>query len=261
MRDVSAGRMRPPDWVRAEGEPLGRLAGACRATRLVELAALAPFAERALSAPERARIEGLRGRRRTSCIAARLACKRLARRLSGDDDRTPSEAITTVRPERPQLPACPRTDGRGAWACSVAHDRRFAVAVAAEGPVGVDVEALSERVLKSRSLYMHPAEEALVRASVLGEVAAAVRIWSVKEAVTKALDVTLAAAWERVEVTAVGEDESRLRLDGREELRAVHDRVGAHVFTLFSGAFPPASASPSAGRWPSTWRRRVPSRR
>jgi phosphopantetheinyl transferase len=232
MRDVSAGRMRPPEWVRVEGEPLGRLAGTCRATSIVEIAALAPFAEQALSAPERARVEGLRGRRRASCIAARLACKRLARRLSGDDHRTPSEAITTVRPERPQLPACPRTDGRGADPCSVAHDRRFAVAVAAEGPVGVDVEALSERVLKSRALYMRPAEEALVRASALGEVAAAVRIWSVKEAVTKALDITLAAAWERVEATAVGEDESRLRVDGREEVCAVHDRVGEHVFTV-----------------------------
>jgi hypothetical protein len=145
MRDVSAGRMQPPDWIRAEREPLGRLAGACRALAVIELAALAPFSERALSAPERARIEGMRGRRRSSCVAARLACKRLARRLSDDDDRTPSEAITTVRPERPELPVCPRTDGRGTEACSVAHDRRFAVAVAAEGPVGVDVEVLSER--------------------------------------------------------------------------------------------------------------------
>ncbi|MCU0564287.1 MAG: polyketide synthase dehydratase domain-containing protein [Desulfobacterales bacterium] len=237
MRDVSAGRMRPPAGVRAGDEPLGRLAAACRAFSVVELAALAPFAERTLSAPELARVEGLRGRRRASCTAARLACKRLARQLSGGDDRTPPGAITTVRPERPQLPACPRTDGRGAGACSVAHDRRFAVAVAAEGSVGVDVEALDERVLRSRALFMHPAEEALVRASALGEVAAAVRIWSVKEAVTKALDIPLAAAWARVEVTSVGEGESRLRLDDREELRAVHDRVEDHVFTVVGGQF------------------------
>jgi phosphopantetheinyl transferase len=109
--------------------------------------------------------------------------------------------------------------------------------VAAEGSVGVDVEALDERVLRSRALFMHPAEEALVRASALGEVAAAVRIWSVKEAVTKALDIPLAAAWARVEATSVGEGESRLRLDGREELRAVHDRVGDHVFTVVGGQF------------------------
>ena len=191
MRDVSGGRLRPPDWVRGDGEEAaaGRLAGRCRAMAVIELSALAPFAERALSEPEHARLAGMRGRRRTSYIAARLACKRLARRLSGDDVRTPAEAITTIRSDRPLLPACPRTDGRAAQPCSVAHDRRFAVAVAADGPVGVDVETLSERVLKSRSLYMSAAEEALVRASPLGEVAAALRVWSVKEAVTKALDI------------------------------------------------------------------------
>ena len=111
------------------------------------------------------------------------------------------------------------------------------MAVAADGPVGVDVETLSERVLKSRSLYMSAAEEALVRASPLGEVAAALRVWSVKEAVTKALDITLAAAWQRVQVIALEPFESRLRLDDREELRAVHDRVGEHLFTVVGGQF------------------------
>jgi phosphopantetheinyl transferase len=239
MRDVSGGRLQPPDWVRGDGEEAaaGRLAGRCRAMAVIELSALAPFAERALSDPEHARLAGMRGRRRTSFIAARLACKRLARRLSGDDVRTPAGSITTVRADRPLLPACPRTGGRATQSCSVAHDRRFAVAVAADGPVGVDVETLSERVLKSRSLYMNAAEEALVRASPLGEVPAALRVWSVKEAVTKALDIALAAAWQRVQVIALEPFESRLRLDDREEQRAVHDRVGEHLFTLVGGQF------------------------
>jgi phosphopantetheinyl transferase len=234
MRDVSGGRLRPPDWVRGDGEAAaaGRLTGSCRALAVVALAALAPFAERALSERERTRLAGMRGRRRTSYVAARLACKRLARRLSGDDHRASSASITTIRADRPQLPVCPRTDGRIAHCCSVAHDRGFAIAVAAEGPVGVDVETLSERVLKSRSLYMHASEEVLVRESALGEVEAALRVWSVKEAVTKALEIALAAAWQRVEVTALAPFESRFRIDGREGLRAVHDRVGEHVFTL-----------------------------
>jgi phosphopantetheinyl transferase (holo-ACP synthase) len=62
-------------------------------------------------------------------------------------------------------------------------------------------------------------------------------VWSVKEAVTKALDIALAAAWQRVQVIALEPFESRLRLDDREELRAVHDRVGEHLFTLVGGQF------------------------
>lgn len=232
MRDVSGGRLTPPDWIRGGGEPPpSRVAARCRALSVIELAALAPFAERALSPAEQSRVAPMRGRRRTSFVAARLACKRLSRRLSGDDRHTPPQSIDTLEPGRPERPACPPTDGRTGYACSVSHDRRFAVAAAGDGPVGIDVEALSDRVLRSRSLYLHPAEERLVQAFPLGPAAAALRIWSLKEAVAKALDLPLAEAWRRVETTAVGAAESRLTIDGR-ELSAVHDEVGGHVFTV-----------------------------
>jgi phosphopantetheinyl transferase len=234
MRDVSGGRMRPPAWIRPTGSPgaTNRIAGACEASAVIELAALPPFAEKTLSQREQLRLAGMSGRRRKSYLAARLACKRIVRRISSNDMLTAPGEITTVCDDRPDRPCCPLTDGRSLLSCSVSHDDRFAVAVAADGRVGVDVERASERLLKSRSLYMSAPEQVLNRRSHLGEVQTAVRIWSVKEAVAKALDITLADAWRRVEVCAVGSFESRFCLDGQDAWTAVHEMVEEHVFTL-----------------------------
>ena len=106
MRDVSAGRMRPPEWIRtgARSPATNRVAGACRASAVIELDALLPFAEKTLSELERNRYAGMRGRRRKSFLAARLACKRVSRLLSGHDTQTAPEDITTVCGGRPQYP-------------------------------------------------------------------------------------------------------------------------------------------------------------
>ncbi len=234
MRDVSGGRMRPPEWIRPPAPPAEahRLAGMCRASAVIELAALAPFADQTLSERERPRLAGMGSRRRKSYLAARLACKRVARQLSGHDTRTAPGDITTVCPERPDRPCCPPTDGRSSFSCSVSHDERFAVAVAADRRVGVDLEKTSARLLKSRSLFMTAAEQALVREARLGEAEAGVRIWSIKEAVAKALDIPLAAAWNRVGVYEIGALESRFQIDGHGAHVAVHDSIERHVFTL-----------------------------
>jgi phosphopantetheinyl transferase len=209
-----------------------RIAGACQAAAVIELAALAPFAERALSEPERLRLAGMGSRRKRSYLAARVACKRVARQLSDNDARTAAGDITTVCPDRPERPRCPASNERCVFSCSVSHDDRFAVAVAADWRVGVDVEQASERLLKSRSLYMSEPEQALARGSQLGEIEAAVRIWSIKEAVAKALDISLAAAWNRVEVCTVDSFESLFTVDGQDAWSAVHEMVEEHVFTL-----------------------------
>jgi phosphopantetheinyl transferase len=234
MRDVSGGRMVPPEWIRtgAQATAVDRIAGASKAAAVIELAALAPFAERALSEPERLRLAGMGSRRKKSYLAARVACKRVARQLSDNDARTAAGDITTVCPDRPERPRCPASNGRCVFSCSVSHDDRFAVAVAADRRVGVDVEQASERLLKSRSLYMSEPEQALARESRLGEIEAAVRIWSIKEAVAKSLDVALATAWRRVQVRAVGSLESGFSIDGEGSYAAVHGSVERHVFTL-----------------------------
>lgn len=234
MRDVSGGKMRPPEWIKigAQPEVAKRIAGACRASAIIEPIALAPFAEKTLSEPERQRYAGMRGRRCNSYLAARLACKRISRLLSGHDTQTAPEDITTVYTDRPQVPCCPLTDGGSPYWCSVSHDDRFAVAVAADKRVGVDVEKTSERLLKSRSLYMSEQEQALVLESHLRPIEAAVRIWSIKEAAAKAFDINLAEAWARVQVCAIDYNESRFQIDGQDTHTALHDSIGQHVFTL-----------------------------
>ena len=233
MRDVSGGKRVPPRWITRGGQKqtAERIAACCRAISVIELKSVAPFANKVLSAEEKIRFEKMGDRRRKSFLAARLACKRLSRTLSGQDEVTDPRDISTVFADRPH-PCCPRTDGGAVCACSVSHDNRFSVAVARDRPVGIDVEKVSRRVLKTRRLYMDESEIALVRASLLGEAETAVRIWSIKEAVTKALDINLADAWRRVRVTTVDAYESRFKIDDDAPSRAFHDAVGQHVFTL-----------------------------
>lgn len=233
MRDVSAGHMKPPKWVMDRGTepPLERMRNYCRGISLVELKSILPFAERSLSNCERKRLEGLGETRIRSYLAARLACKRLYRRLRGGDLRTPASDITTICADQTR-PCCPLSNHDSPVSCSVSHDNRFGIAAACDDLVGVDVERISERVLKSRHLYMSDSEELLVREAALGEMEVAVRIWTIKEAVAKALDMNLAESWNRVEVCSVGAFESKVQLDGHDFLTAVHDTVGRHLFTL-----------------------------
>jgi phosphopantetheinyl transferase len=96
----------------------------------------------------------------------------------------------------------------------------------------VDVERISERPLKSRHLYMDESEQLLALEPALGERRTAVRIWTIKEAVAKAFDMTLAESWNRVRVIAVGRFESRFQVDGEEPRTAIHAEVDDHLFTL-----------------------------
>ena len=128
--------------------------------------------------------------------------------------------ITTVDPDL-ERPCCPLTNGDLALPCSVSHDDRFAIAVASDQRVGVDVEKTSGRVIKSGSLFMSKNEQTLVRSSALGEIEAAVRIWSIKEAAAKALDFTMADSWNRVHVMDVGQYKSAIRIDDMDVYSAI----------------------------------------
>jgi len=97
--------------------------------------------------------------------------------------------------------------------------------------MGIDVEVLSGRALKARHLYMGEAESNLADRSSLGVLAAALRVWSIKEGVTKALNMPIGEAWKRVRVLDIGFHESRLTVDV-ERFTAFHDTVDDHVFTL-----------------------------
>ena len=233
MRDVSAGRLKPPQWI-SNGEStrsLDRIRHHCHALALIDLRTVLPFAEKTLSNHEQKRVQTMQARRKRNYLAARLACKRLSRTLSGNDTHTSASEITTVS-EDGVRPCCPHTAGSSALMCSVSHDECFAIAVASVRRVGIDVEKVSARVLKSRHLFLSAKEQALIQASQLGQIEAAVRIWSVKEAVAKALDITLADAWSRVRVIAVGQDQSSFLIDEKDPCTGIHAIVGAHLFTL-----------------------------
>ena len=269
MRDVSGGRMKPPEWIMAPSEPtvashksvpvqigtaglvsptgagkapepvegktpLKHLSEHCQALSVIELETVQDFADKALSDQELIRFAKMRDKRGRSYLAARLCCKSLSRKLSGNDLNTSPQSITTVSPDLIR-PRCPMTDGSLPFSCSVSHDSRFAIAVASESRIGVDVERASERVLKGQKFYMNEAEQSLAKVSSLGEIQASLRVWSIKEAVSKALDIKLTDAWHSVRVTDIGSDKSRILIDKERRWQyvpAFHDTVDDHVFTL-----------------------------
>jgi len=231
MRDVSGGRVRPPGWVRFDGtDPLATIRKHCEALCVIEEAAVAGFAADALTAGERTRFDRMGMRRKKSYLMGRLALKALARKLAGQDRQTPASAIHTMM-EDGVRPFCPDLAGRGPAFCSLSHDQRFAVAAGGREPMGIDVEVLSGRALKARHLYMEKTESALADRSPLGVLAAALRVWSIKEGVTKALNMPIGEAWQRVRVLDAGIHESRLTVNG-DHFMAFHDTVDDHVFTL-----------------------------
>ena len=193
-----------------------------------------PFAEQCLTDAERQRTTGMSPRRRASYGSSRLACKRLYRRLAGDE-RTPPEGIHTLAEDGIRPVA-----GPSGLPCSVAHDRRFTVAVAARTAVGVDVEGLEDRLLENLRLYADEAEQALVASSPLGGVAAAARVWTIKEAAAKMLGIDLAVAWSRARVLEIGPDESRVALGAEPAVAARHVELDGHVITLLRRAALPA---------------------
>jgi phosphopantetheinyl transferase len=235
MRDVSGGRLAPPAWIRRkhQEDPLAGLRSRCEAMTIVELDAVAPFAEKTLSPLEKERFEKMGARQARSFLAARIALKRLFRRGHQEKGLVPARDIETVCAGSTK-PGCSHEAYPSPLYCSASHDHRFAIAILAPGLVGVDVEVLSDKALKSGRLFMSENEQRLVTQSALGQRDAAVRVWSTKEAVAKATGLSLADAWQRVRMMTIGESESRFSMEGKDLFTAVHAVVNQHVFTLFN---------------------------
>jgi len=235
MRDISGGRTSPPEWIqKRQGEDLlANIARSDNKLAIIERRSVAPFACETLSKDEQQRYHPMVADRKNSFLAARLALKRISRELSGGDRRIPPGDINTVRPGSPK-PFCPVSGESQQPFCSVSHDSRFAIAVAADNPVGIDVEQITARALKNGSLFMHKSEEELTKHFSKGEVEAAVRIWSAKEAAAKALDMPLARSWDRVALTTIGLNESLLQVKDMGTYTVAHDTVDGHLFTLFN---------------------------
>jgi len=232
MNDVSKKTLMPPPWILSSADRrLDPIRAACRDFSLIELTAVTKPCVKALSPSELDRFGRMSEKRRTSYLAARLALKKISRRLSGHDMGTPASAITTVKPDG--LPACPLTNGDERFRCTASHDSRFAVAAASEHKIGIDVEELSERVLKARHFYMHEDELSLVKSHTLGEVEASARVWTIKEAVSKASGMHLADAWQRTRVMEIGSEKSMVLIDD-DTHKAIHAVVDGHLITLIT---------------------------
>lgn len=232
MRDVSGGRLHPPDWIRGQtqADPLEKLKQSCQDIAIVELNAVAGSAHKALTCLERERYEKMGDRRRKSFIAARMALKHLYRRTQECEDTLPADKIETVRKNSP-LPCIGAANSSDNIYCSASHDRRFAVSVVDSQAVGIDVEVICPKALKADRIFMSRSEQHRIVQSPMEESSAAIRIWSIKEAVAKASGMNLADAWSQVEVTLVGEEESLLEVNG-ETMTARHATVDEHLFTL-----------------------------
>jgi phosphopantetheinyl transferase len=237
MRDVSQGRLQPPRWIerKAQGDPLARLKARCLDLCVIELEAVAPFAHRGLTDVESQRFQRMGQRRRRSYLGARMALKRLSRKLGDGLPQMPSHTLHTHAADGLR-PRCVWATNSADLHCSASHNRRFAAAAAADAPVGIDVERVTDRAVRCSSIFMSEVERQLLHRTSLGRAAAAVRIWSVKEAVAKAQKIPLAEAWQRTEITAVEAGLSRLLIDGRRTCEAVHAGVDDTIFTLFISA-------------------------
>jgi len=234
MRDVSGGKAVPPPWIITDShDPLRTIRKHCRALTVMESEAIYNFASSALSPAEKEKFHNMGARRQQTYLAGRLALKALARLLAADAT-TPASAVSTIGTDGIK-PCCPDLAGNKSLSCSLSHDRRFAVAVSAEEPLGVDVEYLSERVLKARHLYMNAGEIALADASPLGAIAASLRIWSIKECLTKAADTPVTVSWKHASAEELGQNESRFIWKGQCHT-AYHDTVDDHLFTLVKGS-------------------------
>jgi len=193
---------------------------------LLDIETIFPVEEHLFTPREAARAMRMGLRRRRGFTAARVVLKRLARQLDLVEEEKPDRAIETLGPDdvRPCL-------AESGIYCSVSHSGRLVIAVAHTHPIGVDLERVSERAIRTRHLFMSPKEEALVSLSGLGPKRSATRAWTIKEAAAKALGLDLFQALREVEVVRVDEEEGVIRYQGK-TYPVRHAEGNGYVITL-----------------------------
>jgi phosphopantetheinyl transferase len=205
---------------------IARLQSACLGIILLDIETIFPVEEHLFTPRETARAMKMGPQRRRGFAAARVALKRLARQLGLAKKKKPDRMIETLGPD--DIKPC--LAGSGIY-CSVSHSGRFVAAVAHTHPVGVDLERVSEKVMKTRHLSMSPKEKDLVSRSSLGAERASTRIWTTKEAAAKALGLHLFQALREVEVVRVGEQGGVMRYQGK-TYPIRHAEGNGYVLTL-----------------------------
>jgi phosphopantetheinyl transferase len=205
---------------------IDRLQSACLGMILLDIETISSVEEHLFASREAARAMRMGLRRRKGFTAARVALKRLARQLDIVGKNRPDREIETLGPDdvRPCL-------AESGIYCSASHSGRLVVAVAHRHPIGVDLEMVSERAIRTRHLSMSPRERDIVSLSNLGPERAATRVWTTKEAAAKALGLHLFQAIREVEVVSVGEEEGGMRYQGK-AYPVRHSEANGYVITL-----------------------------
>jgi 4'-phosphopantetheinyl transferase EntD len=220
----------PPPPLQDGEEPLKSLDGISSGHCLIEHAYLPPFAWQALTPFEQGIAAGLAERRKTGFMAARIALKRLARKLGAVEPQVPSFTLETVSRED-RLPLLPGACGR--YHASVTHDRRFALVVADERPIGVDIEAVTPKLIKAAHIFMDSDELRIVAGAELDPARALTRVWTAKEAASKALNRHLIDTWRAVRLSRLGREESVFSFEGV-ALTARHIEAWDRIISLVS---------------------------
>jgi phosphopantetheinyl transferase len=207
---------------------MDRLQSACLGMILLDIETIFPVEEPLFTPREAARATRMGLRRRKGFTAARVALKRLARELDLVENDKPDRAIETLGPD--DVKPCLAESG---IYCSASHSGRLVVAVAHRHPIGVDLERVSEKVIRTRRLSMSPRERDLISLSSLGPERAATRVWTTKEAAGKVLGLHLFQALREVEVVNVGDQEGTMRY--QEKTYPVgHAEGNGYVITLIT---------------------------
>jgi phosphopantetheinyl transferase len=195
---------------------------------LLDIETISSIEDHLFTPREAARAMRMGPRRRMGFTAARVALKRLARQLDLVKENRPDRAIETLGPDDVR-PCLAETE----IYCSVSHSARLVVAVAHRHPIGVDLEMVSEKAIRTRHLFMSPGERDLISLSSLGPKRTATRAWTIKEAAAKALGLQLFQAIRDVEVVRVGEKEGVMRY--QEKAYPVrHAEGNGYVITLIT---------------------------
>jgi phosphopantetheinyl transferase len=195
---------------------------------LLDVKSVSPVEEAFFTPREAAKAMKMGPRRRRDFIAARVALKRLIRQLGLVEEESMDRTIETLGPdgEKPCL-------AESIFYCSVSHSGRLVVAVAHRHPIGVDLEAVSKKAIRSWNIHMLPDERELISLSSLGPERTATRAWTIKEAAVKALGLHLFEAFREVNVIRLGEEESMMRY--KEKTYPVRHAEGdGYVITLIT---------------------------
>jgi phosphopantetheinyl transferase len=205
-----------------------RLESACLGMILLDMETIPPVDEHLFTPREAARAMRMGPRRRRDFTAARVALKRLARQLNLIEKDRPDRTIETLSPDVVRPCLC-----ESGIYCSASHSAGLVVVAAHRHPVGVDLEMVSEKPIRTRHLFMSPRERDLISLSGLGPQRAGTRAWTIKEAAAKALGLDLFQALREVEVVRVGEEEGAMKYQGK-TYPVRHAEGNGHVITLIT---------------------------